>query len=81
MNLKDGGLGNFLKSLNQIANNTQFNGVKLLNGSFVNKEFQVGAYAGQTVGVSVLSVATQKLGHLTETKSAAKVVAMPTAEA
>lgn len=55
-----------MKSLNNIADTTSFNGLKLLNGSFANKSFQVGAYANQTVGISLGSLNTNKIGHLTE---------------
>jgi flagellin len=64
-------INNFMTSLNKIATDTEFNGVSLLNGTFTNKSFQVGAYAGQTVGISLMSASTSKLGHLTETTSAA----------
>lgn len=63
-------INNFMKSLNKIAANTEFNGIKLLNGSFVNKSFQVGAYSGQTVDMSIFSVETQKVGHVTNVKGA-----------
>jgi flagellin len=38
--------------INRIASQTQFNGVNLLDGSFANKAFQVGANAGQTITIS-----------------------------
>jgi flagellin len=42
-----------LKSeLDRISNNTTFNGTNLLDGSY-NKVFQVGANAGQTIGVNI----------------------------
>jgi flagellin len=42
-----------LKSeLDRIANTTTFNGTKLLDGKF-NKTFQVGANAGETIGVQI----------------------------
>ena len=71
-------VNNFLKSLQMIAKTTEFNGIKLLNGRFTNKSFQVGAFSNQTVGISVQSVETQKVGHLTETIGA-KVSAGTTA--
>jgi flagellin len=37
------------EELTRIGENTSFNGTKLLNGSFVNSFFQVGAFARQTV--------------------------------
>lgn len=59
----------FLKSLDNVANTTSYNGIKLLNGTFSNKEFQVGAYANQTVSITLNSLNTSKIGHLTETKT------------
>ena len=42
-----------LKSeIDRVANQTAFNGVKLLDGSFANQVFQVGANAGETITVS-----------------------------
>lgn len=43
--------------------------MNLLNGAFINKEFQVGAYSRQTIDVSLSSVSSSKIGHLTETTS------------
>jgi flagellin len=39
--------------LTRIGDNTSFNGTKLLDGSFVNSFFQVGAFARQTVQVGI----------------------------
>lgn len=64
-------INKFMASLNKIANDTQFNGINLLNGSFANKSFQVGAYANQTVDVTIMSANTNKIGHLTQTVGAA----------
>ncbi|PCJ88935.1 MAG: flagellin [Thiotrichaceae bacterium] len=42
-----------LKSeVDRVATQTNFNGVKLLDGSFTNQTFQVGANAGETIAVS-----------------------------
>ena len=41
------------EELTRIGENTSFNGTKLLNGSFVNSFFQVGAFARQTVQVGI----------------------------
>lgn len=60
-------INNFMSSLNKIAKNTEFNGIKLLDGTFRNKSFQVGAYSGQTIGISILSTETSKIGHMSET--------------
>ncbi len=51
-----------LASLDQIANNTTYNGQPLLTGSFTNRSFQVGANAGETVTTSIDSAASSQLG-------------------
>ena len=51
--------------IDRIANTTSFNGQKLLNGNFSNKQFQVGAMANETVGVSVASAKAADLGSVT----------------
>mgnify|MGYP001552786244 CR=1 FL=1 len=45
-----------LKALSDIAQNTSFNGQKLLSGSFTDKQFQVGAGSGETVTISIDSI-------------------------
>ena len=50
--------------INNVAANTQFNGVNLLNGSFQGQSFQVGANVGQTIVVSsVASASTNAIGN------------------
>src|SRR5579863_71740 len=51
-----------MADINNVATNTQFNGVNLLDGSFQGATFQVGANAGQTIAVS--SVASAKASAL-----------------
>ncbi|MQP74788.1 flagellin [Stenotrophomonas sp. MYb238] len=41
-----------LGEIDRVANQTSFNGTKLLDGSFTGALFQVGADAGQTIGVN-----------------------------
>lgn len=48
--------------IDRIATRTDFNGVKLLDGSFERQEFQVGANANETMGVSIASARTSELG-------------------
>lgn len=43
-----------LSEIDRVANQTSFNGVKLLDGSFSSAVFQVGANAGETISVSSL---------------------------
>lgn len=54
-----------MQELDAIAKTTSFNGQKLLSGQFTNKQFQVGAYTGETVGVSIGSSEAAKIGHVT----------------
>jgi flagellin len=51
------------QELNRIANETEFNGKKLLDGSFVAQVFQVGANAHQTVAVSMGSAGATDMGN------------------
>lgn len=54
-----------LEAADGIANQTQFNGQKLLDGTFTNKAFHIGAYAGETVTLSVGNVQTDSVGGVT----------------
>ena len=49
--------------LNRIADTTSFNGRKLLDGSFTNSQFQVGANANQTINVTVGSARATDIGN------------------
>lgn len=52
-----------LKSeIQRVAEQTSFNGTKLLDGSFSSKQFQIGANAGETITVS--SIANAQLAQL-----------------
>lgn len=51
-----------VKSADAIAANTQFNGINLLDGTFTGKQFQTGAYSGQTTTISIGGVASTDLG-------------------
>ncbi|GLI33531.1 flagellin N-terminal helical domain-containing protein [Desulforhabdus amnigena] len=51
-----------LDEIERIATQTEFNGTKLLDGSFKAQNFQIGANAGQTLSVTVDSTRTDKLG-------------------
>jgi len=49
--------------INRVASHTNFNGTKLLDGSFSQQKFQVGANAGETVSVnSIVNSQTSALG-------------------
>jgi len=58
-------INKLMEELDTIAKTTAFNGQKLLSGQFTNKKFQVGAYTGETVGISIGSSESTKTGHVT----------------
>ncbi len=57
-----------MEELDIIAKTTAFNGQKLLSGNFVDKKFQIGAYSGETVNISIASAESTKIGHVTTGK-------------
>lgn len=52
------------------AAQTQFNGVSLLDGTFSGVQFQVGAYSGQTLSLSIGNTAANAIGINQSTASA-----------
>ena len=59
-----------LQEVTRIANQTTFNGKKVLDGSLQSQSFQIGANVGQTVSVSLgQSVKASDLGQVAEVKS------------
>lgn len=66
--------------LNRIANETEFNGKKLLDGSFVAQQFQVGANAHQTIGISMGSAKATEMGNQTLTTDGTALVAVAGAD-
>ncbi len=55
--------------IDRIASQTTFNGLKILDGSYTNQTFQVGANANQTISVSISGAATTSLANYTVTGS------------
>lgn len=51
-----------LSEINRVAENTTFNGMRVMDGSFTGKQFQIGADAGQTLSISIDSTAANKIG-------------------
>ena len=51
------------QELNRIAGDTEFNGKKLLDGSFVAQQFQVGANANQVISISMGSAKATDMGN------------------
>ncbi|MGN6740816.1 flagellin N-terminal helical domain-containing protein [Dyella sp.] len=59
-----------LQEVTRIANQTTFNGKKVLDGSLQSQSFQIGANVGQTVSVSLgQSVKASDLGAVAEVKT------------
>jgi len=49
--------------MNRIAHATSFNNLNVLDGTFVAEQFQVGANANETIGVTIASMLTDDLGR------------------
>ncbi len=58
------------EEINRIAKTTEFNGQRILDGSFASASFQVGANAGQTMDVSISSAKGASIGAIAEGVSA-----------
>jgi flagellin len=57
-------VGQLAAEIDRVAQQTQFNGTNLLDGSFSAQQFQVGANAGQTIAVAgIASARTSALGQ------------------
>ena len=48
--------------INRIQSTTQFNTMNLLDGTFKNKNLQVGSLSGQSIGISISNMNAQSLG-------------------
>ena len=59
-------VGSILAELDRLAGTVQFNGRKLLDGSYNNAQFQIGANANETVSFSIGSINTADLGAKTQ---------------
>ncbi len=55
-------VGSILSELDRLASTVQFNNRKLLDGTFTNAQFQIGANAYETVSFSIGSVGTADVG-------------------
>ncbi|MCP4672347.1 MAG: flagellin [Desulfobacula sp.] len=56
---------NSLATLSDIAQNTSFNGQKLLSGAFTDKQFQIGASSGETIEISIGSIDPSQISDQT----------------
>ncbi len=59
-----------VSEISRIGDTTAFNGLKILDGSYTNQQYQVGANAGETINVSVSDSRSSQLGATTATSSA-----------
>jgi len=50
------------QEIDRIANTTQFNGINVLDGTFKDKVFQIGANRGQTMGLNIGAMNAKVLG-------------------
>ena len=57
-------VGALQSELDRIATNTEFNGQRILDGSFSGASFQVGANANQTISFSIASVKSTAIGGI-----------------
>ena len=53
------------QDISQIASNTQYNGLNLLDGSLSNVQFQTGANAGQTINATIGNASANSIGDNT----------------
>ena len=62
-----------LEQLDNIAKTTSFNGNSLLNGAYTNKEYQVGAYADQTISASISDTRATSIGNVTSENNVVEI--------
>ena len=66
------------QEIDRVAKTTSFNGTKLLDGTFANATFQVGANAGEGISIdSIVSANSASLGTLSNTEMFVDAVALP----
>ncbi len=61
-------VGQLTGQVSTIANQTQFNNINLLNGSFSGVQFQVGANEGQTLSLSIGNTTAANIGEYATAK-------------
>ena len=54
---------NLLSEINRIGSNTQWNGMNVLDGTFVNKNIQAGSNVNESIGIAVTDMQTRGLGN------------------
>ncbi|EAL3893546.1 flagellin [Campylobacter lari] len=61
-NMLQADINRLMEQLDNIANQTSFNGKQLLSGGFVNQEFQIGSQSNQSVKASIGATQSSKIG-------------------
>ncbi len=69
-------INKLLEEAQNIATTTSFNGQNLLDGTFTDKAFHIGAYANQTVGISIGNAQTTSIGDYAKTTGGATTAAL-----
>ena len=69
-------INKLLEEAQNIATTTSFNGQSLLDGTFTDKQFHIGAYANQTVGISIGNAQTTSVGDYAKTTGTATTAAL-----
>lgn len=69
-----------LAEIQRVATSTQFNGTSLLDGTFSNAQFQIGANANQTINMTVAGATTSSLGAFQASSSAVTSAALTGAD-
>jgi flagellin len=59
-----------IEEIDRVASQTQFNGQNLLDGSYNNRVFQIGANAGQTISFSINAATSSVMGAISTVTSA-----------
>ncbi len=65
-----------LEEANNIAKTTSFNGQNLLDGSYTDKQFQIGAYANETVGMDIGNAKITSIGDYAKTTGGVTTAAL-----
>ncbi|MEO9522559.1 flagellin [Marinobacter alexandrii] len=55
-----------VEEIDRIASETEFNGLRILDGSYTTQQFQVGANANQTIGVSIDGTKANQIGSVVD---------------
>ena len=77
-----GEVNQLVAEVQRVGAQTEFNGIKLLDGSFLAQNFQVGANSGQTIAVnSIADARTSSLGSNTLTADGTKTGSITTGSA